>query len=240
MTTWRDHGGMELDRRPGMFFDVTLQAAFQRAQASGDQAQALLDAGFPEPAYVWAFRSVEIFVKEVMLLLLFLEEVPEGDDFDEVWAEARRRTEDTFNSGRWDNALKKVDEVYGPLEPMVTDDGRDVWQVWKSVALPRRGDIVHGRPVAEVTADEAALLLLWSSQMRGQLSMRLVVAGKHPVHHVVVAGFERRRRSSGRSPILPVRGTWATHQGAYLDPPDGCAQRNAPSNASGQSTYNND
>ncbi len=88
-----------------MFFDVTLQAAFRRAEASADQAQGLLDAGFPEPAYVWAFRSVEIFVKEVMLLPLFLEEIPEGD-FDEVWAEARRRIEDTFKSGRWDNALK--------------------------------------------------------------------------------------------------------------------------------------
>jgi len=182
---------MKLDRRPGMFFDVTLQAAFRRAQASADQAQGLLDAGYPEPAYVWAFRSLEIFVKEVMLLPLFLEEIPEGD-FDEVWAEARRRIEDTFKSGRWDNALKRVNEVYGPLDPMVTDDGRDVWQVWKSVALPRRGDIVHGRPLAvEVTADEAAELLQWSSQMRGQLSMRLVVARKHPVSDLVIAAFEK-------------------------------------------------
>lgn len=194
---------MKLDRRPGMFFDVTLQAAFQRAQASADQAQGLLDAGFPEPAYVWAFRSVEIFVKEVMLLPLFLEEIPgEDDDFDEVWAEARRRIEDTFGSGRWDNALRKVDEAYGPLDPMSTEDGRDVWQVWKSEALPRRGDIVHGKPLAvEVTADEASQLLLWSSQLRGQLSMRLVVARKHPVSDLVIALFER-----GREAYLPEQG----------------------------------
>lgn len=174
-----------------MFFAVTLQAAFGRAQASADQAQGLLDAGYPEPAYVWAFRSVEIFVKEVMLLPLFLEELPEGD-FDEVWAEARRRIEDTFRNGRWDNALRRVDEVYGPLDPMVTEDGRDVWQVWKSVAVPRRGDIVHGRPLAaEVTADEAAELVQWSSQIRGQLAMRLVAARKHPVSDLVIAAIEK-------------------------------------------------
>jgi len=198
---------MKLDRRPGMFFDVTLQAAFRRAQASADQAQGLLNAGYPEPAYVWAFRSVEIFVKEVMLLPLFLEEISEGD-FDEVWAEARRRIEDTFKSGRWDNALKRVNEVYGPLDPMVTDDGRDVWQVWRSVALPRRGDIVHGRPLAvEVTADEAAELLRWSSQMRGQLSMRLVVARKHPVSDLVIAAIEKAQAQFKAESDPPVEGT---------------------------------
>jgi hypothetical protein len=134
---------------------------------------------------------VEIFVKEVMLLPLFLEEIPEGD-FDDVWAEARRKIEGTFKSGRWDNALKRVNDIYGPLDPMFTDDGREVWQVWKAVALPRRGDIVHGRPLSvEVTADEAAELLQWSRQMRGQLSMRLVVARKHPVSDLVIAALEK-------------------------------------------------
>lgn len=47
--------------------DVILKAAFRRSQASADEAQALLDGGFYEPAYVWVFQSVEIYVKEVML-----------------------------------------------------------------------------------------------------------------------------------------------------------------------------
>jgi hypothetical protein len=191
--TWRDHGVMELDRRPGKVFDVILQAAFRRSQASADEAQALLDGGFPEPAYVWAFRSVEIYVKEVMLLPLFLEEVPEGA-WDDVWAEAWRRIGEVFKNGRWTAALAKVDEVYGPLELMGTEDGRDVWRVWKSEVVRRRGDIVHGRPLAEqVTREEAVTVLLWANQMRGQLVMRLVVAGKHPIHDLVVETFKRAK-----------------------------------------------
>jgi hypothetical protein len=140
-----------------------------------------------------AFRSVEIYVKEVMLLPLFLEEIPEGE-WDDVCAEAWRRIGEVFKNGRWTPTLAKVDEVYGPLELMRAEDGRDVWQVWKSEVARRRGDIVHGRPLAEqVTREEAATVLLWANQMRGQLVMRLVVAGKHPIHDLVVETFERAK-----------------------------------------------
>ena len=64
---------MELDRSPGRILDVLIQTAIRRARSSIDQAHELVDAGFPGPAYVWAVRSIEIFVKEVMLLPLFLE-----------------------------------------------------------------------------------------------------------------------------------------------------------------------
>ncbi len=186
---------MELDRRPGMVLDVILQAAIRRSQALADEAQAHLDRGFHEPAYVWAFRSVEIYVKDAMLLPLYLEEIPDGD-WDAVWAEAWRRIEKVFKNGRWTPALARIDEVYGPLEPMRAEDGRDVWQVWKSEIVRRRGDIIHGRPLAErVTQDEAATVMLWANQMRDQLAMRLVVAGKHPLHDLVVAALERASQS---------------------------------------------
>jgi hypothetical protein len=62
---------MELDRSPRGFLDVTVQAAVRRCRESAGEARRLLEGGFPGPAYVWAVRSVEVFVKEVMLLRVF-------------------------------------------------------------------------------------------------------------------------------------------------------------------------
>jgi hypothetical protein len=175
--------------------DGLLKSAMLRARTSAAEGQALLDAGFPEPAYVWAFRSIEIYVKEVMLLPLFLEAIP-GDDWEARWTKAWRRIAETFDSGRWSAALRKVDEIYGPLDKMVTESGEDVWQVWKSVVVPRRGDIVHGRPVEPaVSAADAAIVLLWAEQMIAQLSMRLIAAGQHPFHGSFVAALEKAKQS---------------------------------------------
>ncbi len=184
---------MELDRRPGCFFDVTLRAAIRRSRDSAAEARRLLEAGFPGPAYVWAVRSIEIFVKEVMLLPLFLIEI-EGtpDEFDRVWDEAWQRIRDSFGSGRWDGALRKVDEAFGPLAPMRTDDGKDVWSEWKSRVVPRRGDTVHGRPTenGDPSPAEAAHVVHWADQMMDQLTLRLVATGTHPLHDLFVAVFD--------------------------------------------------
>jgi hypothetical protein len=184
---------MDLDRRPGCFFDVTLRVAIKRSRDSAAEARRLLEAGFPSPAYVWAVRSVEIFVKEVMLLPHFLIEI-EGtpDEFDRVWGEARQQIKDSFGSGRWDGALRKVDEAFGPLAPMRTDDGKDVWSVWKSKVVRRRGDTVHGRPTenGDPSPTEAAQVVLRADQMMDQLTLRLIASGTHPLHDLVVAAFD--------------------------------------------------
>jgi hypothetical protein len=184
---------MELDRRPGCFFDVTIRVAIRRSRDSAAEARRLLEAGFPGPAYVWAVRSIEIFVKQVMLLPLFLIEI-EGnpDEFDRVWGEAWQRIRDSFGSGRWDGALRKVDEAFGPLAPMRTDDGKDVWSEWKSRVVPCRGDTVHGQPTenGDPSPVEAAQVVLWADQMIEQLTLRLVVSGTHPLHDLFVAAFD--------------------------------------------------
>jgi hypothetical protein len=181
---------MQLDRSPGTVFDVILRTAVTRARSSADEAQRLLDASFPGPAYVWAVRSIEIFVKEVMLLPLFLEEEPEGE-WDVVWQNAWKRVSDTFGSGKWDRALRRVDVAYGPLDRMHTDDGRDVWAVWKSTVVPRRGNTVHGKPTeeGEITPEEAVAVVGWALQMMRQLSLRLVAARKHPFHDLIVGAL---------------------------------------------------
>jgi hypothetical protein len=129
-----------------------------------------------------------------MLLPLFLEEIADGD-WDDVWDEAWKRIHETFRSGRWNPAIRKINQAYGPLDPMYDEHGRDVWQVWKSEVVSRRGDIVHGKPSeeAEVTVKEAEVAIEWTHQMMGQLVMRLVAAGKHPLHDLVVAALEAAR-----------------------------------------------
>jgi hypothetical protein len=184
---------MELDRRPGCFFDVTVRVAIRRSRDSAAEARRLLDAGFPSPAYVWAVRSIEIFVKEVMLLPLFLIEIDGNpDEFDRVWVEAWKRITNSFGSGRWDGALRKVEKAFGPLAPMRTDDDKDVWSEWRSKVVPRRANTVHGRPteIGDPSFAEAAQVVLWADQMMDQLTLRLIATGTHPLHDLFVAAFD--------------------------------------------------
>ena len=185
---------MELDRSPGRFFDVTIQAAVRRSRESVGEARRLLEAGFPGPSYVWSVRSVEIFVKEVMLLPVFLEEIDgTPDEFDKVWAQAWKRIRDLFGNGRWDAALGKVEDAYRALDPLaLTEQGEDVWTVWKSRVVPRRGDTVHGRPTEEndPSHNEAELVVEWAEQMMTQLTLRLV-RSTHPLHDLFVGALEK-------------------------------------------------
>jgi hypothetical protein len=68
-----------------------------------------------------------------MLLSLFLEAA--GGDWDQSWKSIR----DTFGSGIWNRALEIVEETYGPLDAMKTEDNSDVWEVWKSSVWCPRG-----------------------------------------------------------------------------------------------------
>lgn len=145
---------------------------------------------------MWSVRSIEIFVKEVMLLPLFLEEAPEGE-WDAVWDHAWTRLRALFQNGWWKPALRKIDEVYGPLDRMRTEDGKDLWQVWTSAVVPRRGDLVHGKPPSSeaevITKDEAGVIVGWAGQMMDQLILRLIAAKKHPLHDLFVAAIEKAR-----------------------------------------------
>jgi len=191
-------GRMELDRAPGRFWDVHLQLAIRMSRDSTDEARRLLSAGFPGPAYVWAVRSVEIFVKEVMLRPAFIEEI-EGtpDEFDKVWKLADRKVRSLFKGGKWDQALNKVESSFGPLDPLPpTTDGEDVWKVWKSKVVSQRGDVVHGA-AADPSVDQAALVVEWADQMRTQLTLRLIASTTHPLHDLFVAFFDMAKQAQG-------------------------------------------
>jgi hypothetical protein len=150
---------------------------------------------------VWAVRSIEIFVKEVMLLPLFLEEA--GGEWEEEWPQAWKKGRDTFSSGKWNRALRLIDTSYGPLDPMLTDDNRDVWEVWKSTVVSRRGDIVHGFGF-DPSPSDAEAVVLWANQMMDQLTLRLIVAKKHPLHDPFVAAIETARTSTPLPPTADL------------------------------------
>jgi hypothetical protein len=117
-----------------------------------------------------------------MLLPLFLD-LHDGD-WTLAWSEVRR----TFKSGRWGLAVRIIDQTFGPLVPMMTENNQNVWTVWNRIVVPLRGNVVHG--VAEATSEEAATILAWADQMMLQLSLRLITAAKHPLHSFFVAALE--------------------------------------------------
>lgn len=192
----RHSGEMTVDRSLGGRLDGLVRTATAYSKSSLAEAQALLEAGFPSPSYVWAVRSVEIYLKEVMLLPLFLEQ-HDGD-----WRRAWRSIRNTFGSGNWRRAIREVDSAYGPLDPLLTEDGADVWDVWSTVVVGRRGDIAHG--IAEASADEAASVLQWAEQMLIQLPLRLIVARKHPLHDFFTATLEAARSALSNAPVEAV------------------------------------
>lgn len=124
-----------------------------------------------------------------MLLPMYLEQ------FDGDWDKARTKVREVFDSGRWNLALRLIDDAYGPLDVMNTDDGKDVWADWKSKVIPRRGDMVHG--LLEAGTDEAALIISWAAQMMDQLTLRLIAAKRHPSHDLFVEALKRAVEITG-------------------------------------------
>jgi hypothetical protein len=58
-----------------------------------------------------------------------------------------------------------------------------------------RGDIVHG--MVDPSKGETELVVEWADQLMKQLVLRLIVAGRHPLHDLLVsaidaAGAQRR------------------------------------------------
>ena len=79
---------------------------------------------------------------------------------DHAWPDVGGQPTETFRSGKRDRAPRLAGHAYGPLAPMMTDSGEDVWSVWKNRVIPRRGDIVHGWVEAPSTEETALVLLL--------------------------------------------------------------------------------
>lgn len=149
-----------------------LADASKRAEASLSCARGLLTAGFPSASLVWAVRSVEIFYKEFVLADLFMQ-----GESQMTWDRAVRKASNLFESLKWDKAIRRIDKEFGPLDPMVTKDGKDLLLVWQREIVPDRHNIAHGRK--EASPAHAAFALELGEQLILQVKLRLIVEGKH-------------------------------------------------------------
>lgn len=134
-----------------------LGLASKRADGSLEQAKDLLDNGQPGPALVWAVRSVEIFLKEFVLVASFV-----GDRATD-WDKAVRKASNLFERLSWRKALTEIDNRFGPLDEMVTEDGRNALHVWEKEIVPARHNIVHGREDASM--DHAAWVIGYAARI---------------------------------------------------------------------------
>ena len=179
---------VSLDRSLDGELDKILRAAIARVRVSIDTAQRLLASNFYGPAYVWAVRSVEVYLKEVILLPLFLE-THYGD-----WRKARRSVRRLFGPGNWSRAIQKIEREYGPLDPMLTEDNENVWAVWKQVVVGMRGETVHG--LVDPERSETEMVIKWAGMMTEQLSMRLIAARRHPLSDIFLQAIDQARKES--------------------------------------------
>lgn len=173
-----------------------LATAHARSQASVDEAERLLAAGFPEPSLVWAVRGVEIYFREFLLAPLLLDD--HGDD----WIAALRGARKILGNGNWARAYKRLESLIGPLDAMVTDFGGDAWSHWKNRGVGLRGAVVHGNWLREPdgASDEAARwAIAYARQLMEQLTLRVIVTGNHPAADLLVDAA-RRFAPSGASP----------------------------------------
>lgn len=165
-----------------------LTTAHARAQASVDDAERLLAAGFPEPALAWAVRGVEIYFREFLLAPLLL------DEHEDDWIAALRRAAKILGSGNWTRAYKRLESLTGPLDAMVTDFGGDAWSHWKNRGVRLRGAVVHGNWLSEpdgASDEDARWAIAYARQLMEQLTLRVIVSGNHPTADLLVDAARR-------------------------------------------------
>ena len=170
----------------GTGWDSLLAASSKRSEASLALAKQLLAEGHSGPALVWAVRAVEIFLKEFVLPASFVSTDPHAE-----WERAVRKARNHFDTLKWDKAFKKINEAFGPLDPMQTESGRDASEVWNKNIVVARHHIVHGREEASLA--EAAEAIRFADQLTLQLKLRLIVAGEHPLSDVFKSIYNQAR-----------------------------------------------
>ncbi|WP_152690540.1 hypothetical protein [Jiangella alkaliphila] len=151
-----------------------LLAAYSRAKRGRDEAQLLLEAGFPSPSLVWSVRSAEVLLRDFVLAPYFIDR---GTD----WATAMKKASRVLGNSDWKNAFTKAEEWYGPFDEPLTENGSNAWAYWQSVTVRRRGDIVHGKPFPDATTEEAAQALAFAERMATWYAQRFVTSPRHPL-----------------------------------------------------------
>lgn len=144
-------------------------------------ARRSLDNELWAPAIVWTVRSVEIFVKEFLLAPSYLATV------DGNWLKAVKKARRLFGSSEWAKAFRRIEEVYGPITPMLMEDGSDAYRYWHGPIVRFRGELVHG--ASEADEDDARPVLAYAEQLLLQLKLRMIVARSHPLHDEFMSAY---------------------------------------------------
>jgi hypothetical protein len=118
---------------------------------------------------------VEIFMKEFLVAPIFFD----GSGL-AAWFKALKKAGRKFGASTWKKAMVIVEREYGPIDPMLTEDGVDAYSAWETQFVRLRGAVVHGELVA-VPAEHAELAIAYGEQMIQQLKMRMIVSEKHPL-----------------------------------------------------------
>jgi len=168
-----------------------IKAAVARAADARLEAQRLLNAGFPGPSLVWAVRAAEILVRDFVLTPYFIEQ-----GFD--WAQAMRRGSKVLGDSDWRRAFAKAEEWYGPFDEPLTEDGSNAWNYWTGAIVRRRGDVVHGRAVADVSPEEAAEACAFAERMASWFAQRFITSETHPMRRKFRLLFADAAAEAGR------------------------------------------
>jgi hypothetical protein len=166
-----------------------LRVAFTRAEAARAEARALVEAGFPGAGLIWAVRATEILMRDFLLAPHFLEE-------GEAWERAMRKASRVLGDSDWRRAFARVEERYGPFDEPLLEDGSNAWQFWHGVIIRRRGDIVHGRAVPEVEADEAFEACDFADRMASWFAQRFLTSPTHPIGRQFRTALEALTKAS--------------------------------------------
>lgn len=144
-----------------------------RALAALDEARRLNAAGFHGPAYAWAVRAAEVFMRDFVLAPRFM---LAGLPWRKAWAKGSK----ILGSSNWSRAFAKADEWYGPFDEPLTTDNRNAWKTWTTEAIVARGQVVHGHAIHPPTADEAAGAIAFVDRLVSWWTQRLTTSGQHP------------------------------------------------------------
>jgi hypothetical protein len=178
---------------------VILAAASQRVTESITVAKELLAAGFAGPALVWAVRSVEIFIKEFLVAPVYFD-----GSGSEGWFKALKRANRDFGSSNWKKAMAIVQAEYGPLDPLLTEDGADAYQAWEKTLVRTRGAVVHGELV-DVPRELAEQAIEYGEQLVQQLKLRMLSGSRHPLSGIFRGAIEAAQqalRTRGERPAF--------------------------------------
>jgi len=162
--------------RPGMPVELIrrlTEGGRRRALAALEEARRLHDAEFHGPAYVWAVRAAEVFMRDFVLAPRFM---LEGDPWRKAWAKGSN----VLGSSNWAKAFKSADRWYGPFDEPLTTDDRNAWKAWTKGAIIARGHVVHGHAIHPPTSDEAAGAIAFVDRLISWWTQRLITSDRHP------------------------------------------------------------